>query len=243
MRGLLVGILVVGIVTASAATAAATSQDAASTRAFIKSETSFVTAFVTRHASEEAVADALVNHISVSCPGALAADPQDGDRAQQHTYGGFQMEASAELALAEFAPLRTAAARSIREDERLRWSDPAIDRAIAGEVRRARVTLALKPPDLCAEAKASAATRFTKLPSASTRFLKVAAIAFGGNFSAVDLVRLMRGYAPKDVNVAIKRLTDLQDRADRLNSKFVSKVYPRMTLALFGTAGGASYQS
>jgi hypothetical protein len=52
----------------------------------------------------------------------------------------------------------------------------------------------------------------------------------------------MRRYAPKDVNAAIRRLTDLQDRADRLNSKFVSKVYPRMTLALFGTAGGASYQ-
>ena len=234
-RATLLGSVIAMTFMVSAATATATSQNVASTHGYIKTETAYARAFVTRHSREVAALNQLVKHVAVSCPKVLAGDVGNSGLQQRRTLQEFVTESSLELALAEVAPVRTTITRANRVEERLRWSDPAIHRAIVKNARQERKVLRLKAPDLCVQGRMSAATGFANLPQASVRFLKAAGAALKGDSTRTDPLRLMKRYAPNDVAAATKQIAGLGKRAARLDLQSLPKIERGLLLALFGT--------
>ncbi len=71
--------------------------------------------------------------------------------------------------------------------------------------------LALRPPDLCADARALAASNFTKLTPAGNAFWRdLSTLLAPAAVPSATLLPLMRPYAPAAVAAALKRLPVLQ---------------------------------
>jgi hypothetical protein len=209
--------------------------DFASTHMFIVLALQNSRATVGAFSREKASADATISRVSSTCPGVLSRSARTGTTAQQRSWSNLTEEASLELALAEVAPLRRVIAQSTRTLARLRWSVAGIDRAVRVLVRQTRATLALRPPDLCGDASASAATGFVSVPRSTVTFLRSSRVAFphsGPTYS--ELVHKMRGFVAADEMSAIKRLHVFNARLNSLNSRFGPDAYVRMIDALAG---------
>jgi len=235
MSVLLAGVAIAVI----AAPAVASSLDLASTKKFIAAETRSVAAAVAKHGAEEAGANAFIKHIESRCRGALPGYLRTGTASQQRIWEAFIFgEGSSELALGWIRPLRPDVAAEARELQRLRWSRPAITHPVAAIARTDRAMLALKPPDICDQVRASAADGFKALPPATSRFLRVAGVAFPDSDSlpsTVELLSMMKSFFTPSERPAIKQLHNLERRLDRLNGLFLLHAWVRMAEALRGS--------
>ena len=115
----------------------------------------------------------------------------------------------------QLAPLRGISDRVGDQQRRLRFSDPALQWQVNVDGSALLAYVDLRPPDLCAGARVLAASHFTKMTTAGTRFLKDASTLFPLAAAApTSLVRQMRPYAPDAVSEALKRLPELQRTLD-----------------------------
>lgn len=218
----------------TAAPAAAASLDVRTTGRYLADTNKLLTAAVEKSGREEGAANAVIAQVASSCPGALPADLQNGTAAQRRTLTSLISEADFELVLAELAPLRAISVTWVRALRRLHWSEAAINRSMATAVRKDKDALALEPPDLCTDAKASAVGGFTTLPRDAARFLKLAAIA-NDPPSVTDLAEMMKPFVSGDETRAFKKLRSLDARFDRLSLRFGVTATARMMRALSGT--------
>jgi hypothetical protein len=189
MRQALVGATVsAAIALAAAPPASARGTDRASARAFLAHAATFLRIAVSRDSQLKTAARQFIEHLRASCPNALASAPpaivehglrqppskegMEGTPAQRATSQAFLTMAIGELRIAHDAPIRAPALGFASEIAHLRWTQPAVARAVAGYGRGLLATLALKPPDFCADARASATAGFAVAPPEAVRFVK-----------------------------------------------------------------------
>jgi hypothetical protein len=225
--------ILASVVAGVTAPAAAASLDARSSGRFLAATNKLLTAAIGKSRSEAGAVNALIAHVASSCPGALPADLQNGTAAQRRTLTSLISEADFELVLAEVAPLRAMSVTWVRALGRLHWSEPAINRSMATEVRKDKVALTLRHPDLCTDAKASAVGGFTTLPPDAARFLKLAALA-NDPPAVIDLAEMVKPFITGDETRAFKQLRSLDARFNRLSPRF-GVATARMMRALSGT--------
>ena len=234
LRGGLVAVTA-ALVALAAPLANASTMDVASTHAFIVAAVRDTRAVVARYGRERASMNAAIEHVAATCPAVLSRAAQYGTAAQQDSWGQLVQEASFDLILAQIAPIRGVVTVSTRTLARLHWTAPPINRAVATFVRESRATLALRAPDLCEDARASAAAGFSSVPASTTAFLRSARVAVpdmaptGG-----DLIRMMHAYLTPGDRRAIRQLDGLDARLNRLVGTFEPGAYVRMVDALAG---------
>jgi len=230
-----VAALVVGAVVGIGQVASAEPVDIASTHAFIVDSVQFARADVATFGRGEASVDAAINRVVRTCPDVASRSAQNGTAAQQRTWTSLIDEAGYAVVLAEVAPLRPATTKLTRTLGRLRWSVASINRAMAAFLRADRAILALKPPDLCGDARASAATAFTSVPRSAVTFLRSASVAFPDS-PATDsgLLRTMNAFVTQDESSEIKELCALNVRLENLNRRFGPTAYDQMIDGLAG---------
>jgi hypothetical protein len=206
--------LAFGVASASAATAPA-QRDAASTKAFIASAERLDAGEIKRIPAITAREAAFVAHVSSACPTVLAGTPTHGDAAQQLALTKFASELGAALEIDALQPVRSLIARIGTLQARLRFSDPVLQWEVGIDASATPAYLAIRPPDMCADARALAASQFTKLTPAGERFVQdVSAVVFAASAPPKGLLRRMRPYAPAPVAAALRRLPVLQHRFD-----------------------------
>jgi hypothetical protein len=193
-----------------------TRQDTASTKAFIASAERYDVGEIKRIPAITAREAAFVARVSTACPAVLAGAPKLGTPAQGLGLTAFRTELGAALEIDALQPVRGLTQRIGTLQERLRFSDPVLQWEVGVDASATPVYLAIRPPDLCADARALAASQFTKLTPAGDRFVQaVSAVVFVASAPAEALLREMRAYAPAPVAAALKRLPVLQHRFDQ----------------------------
>jgi hypothetical protein len=215
------GVLALGVAPGVASAVAAavptgTRQDAASTKAFIASAERYDVGEIKRIPAITAGETAFVARVSTACPAVLAGAPKLGTPAQNLGLTAFGTELGAALEIDALQPVKRLTQRIGTLQERLRFSDPVLQWEVGVDASATPVYLAIRPPDLCADARALAASQFTKLTPAGDRFVHaVSAVVFVASAPPEALLREMRGYAPGPVATALKRLPALQHRFDQ----------------------------
>jgi hypothetical protein len=223
MKGSVGGVLAAVIVlalsgVAGAATPASvqTKQDAASTKAFIALQERYDIAATRSAAAINAAEHAFAAQIRAGCPGVLKQLPKKLSHRQVEAASTFVFESLLALDINAFAPLRGLVDRLAGQQQRLRFSDPALQWQVHINGAANAAYFALRPPDLCADARLLASSNFTKVTPAGAHFVRGAAtLNAWATVSPSSLVRAMRSYAPGPTAVALKRLPELQRTLDR----------------------------
>ncbi len=159
--------LAVALVLALAATPApalAGPGDVAATRAYIQADYALVHAARVNLSTSEAALQTLRRQIAAACPKAAAGSPQDTDSEQ------LSNELFGAMTLAALSPDTQAVARFVRTVRGLRWSNGALTRKISTYAARLQTLSALPAPDICADVRAWAASRYRTLPASAVGF-------------------------------------------------------------------------
>ena len=231
---------VIGSGVATAAPTAAPTvarQDTASTKAFIASAERYDVLEAKRIPAINALQNAYLAHVSSACPDALAGAPALGSSLQRVALLKFRTEAGAALEIAALQPVRAVTNQIAAVQERLRFSDPFVQFEVGFYASATPAYLALRPPDLCADARALAASDYTKLTPAGNAFWRdVATLLQPASVPPTKLLPRMRAYAPTAVAAALKRLPVLQRRFDKPLA--LSTHLTALLRSVFGTSSG-----
>jgi hypothetical protein len=193
-----------------------TARDTASTRAFIASAERYDVLEAKRIPAINELQDAYVAQISSACPGVLTGTPTFGSSLQRLGLLKFRAEAGAVLEIEALQPVRAVTDRIAAIQERLHFSDPFVQFEVGFYASATPAYLALRLPDLCADARALAASNFTKLTPAGDAFWRdLETLLQPASVPATTLLPLMRAYAPAAVAAALTRLPVLQERFDK----------------------------
>ena len=160
--------------------------DRASARAFLADASTFVRISLAHRVQLKNATRAFIAHLESSCPGSLAdaappiaehaqgAPPSkegsEGTPAQRTTSQTFLTVALGELEVTAYRPVRAPALAFAQELTRLHWTRSPVAGALAAFARSILAALALRPPDLCVDARASSAIAFTTAPPEATQF-------------------------------------------------------------------------
>ncbi len=229
------------VIAAGAATAAprVTKRDTASTKAFIASAERYDVLEAKRIPAINALQSAYLAQVSSACPDALAGAPALGSSLQRVGLLKFRTEAGAALEIDALQPVRAVTDRIADVQERLRFSDPFLQFEVGFYASATPAYLALGPPDLCADARALAASDFTKLTPAGNAFWRdLSALLQPASVPPATLLPRMRAYAPTAVAAALKRLPVLQRRFDQPLA--LSQHLQALLRSVFGTSSGQS---
>ncbi len=193
-----------------------TQRDTASTKAFIASAERYDRLESAHIPAINARQNAYVAQVSSACPAALAGAPVLGSTPQQVGLLKFRSEVGAALEIEALQPVRAATDRIAVVQERLRFSDPFVQFEVGFYASATPAYLALRVPDLCADARALATSGFTQLTPAGNAFWHdLATLLQPAAVPPSTLLPLMRPYAPAAVATALKRLPVLQRRFDQ----------------------------
>jgi hypothetical protein len=207
--------------------------DRASAHALLADATAYVRVSMSHRVRLRTAARTFIEHVESSCPGALANAPpaivEHGDGgpppkgseatpAQRTTSQTFLTLALGELRVVTYAPIRRSALAFANELAHLRWTKSAAASAVADFSRSIIATLALSPPDLCADARGSASMGFAAAPPEATQFVQAfrAATLLSKGRSLIELANMTRPFlAHSDRNI-LARFGRLWTRAEPL---------------------------
>jgi len=209
-------ILGVAIAGASAAPASASRVDRASARTFLADATTYVRISVSRRLRLETAVHGFIEHLESFCPGALGHAPApivehavgapppkaatEGTPAQRSTSRIFLTMALGELRVVGYAPIRAPALAFANELTHLHWTKPVIAYTVANFSQSILATLALSPPDFCADARASAAIGFAAAPAEATQFAEASSAATtlaNKGRSLIEIANMVRPFLAK----------------------------------------------
>jgi hypothetical protein len=220
---------------AAVAAPVVTRQDTASTKTFIASSERYARLQAKAIPTINAREDAYVAQVSSTCPGALTAAPALRSSAQQIGLLKFGAEVGAVSEIDALQPVRGLTGRVAAVQEKLRFSDPFVQFEVGFYASATPAYLALRLPDVCADARALAASDFTKLTPAGNAFWRdLSTLLHPAAVPPASLLPRMRPYAPAAVAAALKRLPVLQERFDRPLQ--LTRHSNAILKALFGTA-------
>jgi hypothetical protein len=231
--------------------------DRASARAFVVDATRYVRALVSHRLQVSTAARRFVERLESSCPGALAQAPPpiiehvkgappwhgggEGTPQQQMTSQTFLTLALGELRVIGYAPIRAPALAFANELLHLPWADPVIARALGDLGQSILATLTLRPPDLCADARASQATGFAAAPPEATQFAdacrSAARVSKGRNLAELasnlaELAGMVRPFLSRSDLPALAHFQRLWSRAKPL-VEISGRVVGRLMQAVF----------
>jgi hypothetical protein len=212
--GVLVAVLALSGVAGAAS--AVTRRDTASTTAFIALQERYDIGTTRSAAAINAAEHAFAAQIRASCPGVLKELPKKLSHRQVDAASNFVSESFLALDINAFAPLRGLVNRLAGQQQRLRFSDPALQWQVHVNGAANAAYFALRPPDLCADARLLASSSFTRITPAGAQFVRDAGkLDASAAVSSSSLLRAMRSYAPRATAVALKRLPELHRALDR----------------------------
>lgn len=149
---------------AAATAASATASDTSVTHAYIAADAKMVALAAAKVPHSEATLAGVLSRVRRECPGAGAKSPQNPESTMMsNEVIGLMVTSAIDSNLPPIAEYVHAASA-------LRWSRGSINRAIRGYVANVRTMTELRPPDICADVRAWAATGFTKLPATTVAF-------------------------------------------------------------------------
>jgi hypothetical protein len=233
-------VLLVGTVIAAAVPMAdADTIDIASTMRYVSDTSALFNAIVAANKREKAAVNAVVERVSAHCRGELPNYVRTGTAAQQGVWTALANdETSGELIVALLRPIHKEYAAAARRLERLRWTRPAINRAVTAEARRTLAALALKPPDQCADVRAAAATQFTMVPADAKRFIARATRLFRASDAApafAGSLKMFTRYITAGEKPKVRALNSLEAKLNRILDRPDFNAYLRTIDALRGT--------
>jgi len=223
----------VAMVGATPAEVSASRVDRASARTFLVDATAYVRISVRHHLQLKTAVRAFIEHLESSCPGSLAHAPppivehalgappskagMEGTPAQRTTSQTFLTMALGELKVVGYAPIRAPALAFANELPHLHWTKPLIAHTLADFGHSILATLALRPPDFCIDARASAAIGYAASPPEATQFADAfrAATLVGKGRSLPELANIVRPFLAHDDNT-LARFRRLWSRAEPL---------------------------
>jgi hypothetical protein len=174
--------LVLGCSALSTPAAVAAPVDHASTHAALAALVRWETGLMADAPISQQGDNRFVASVAAGCPNVLAAVnliPSQVNRAATFALGE---EIGADLYLARFLPAERALTSSLASTiERLRWSSRATRAAIRRSMQAERRYFALSPSNLCADARALAATNAQTTPPGTLQFLAAFGRAFHGS--------------------------------------------------------------
>jgi hypothetical protein len=193
-----------------------TKQDTASTKAFIALQERYGVGATRSAAAINAAGNAFVAQIRAGCPGVLKDLPKKLSHRQVKAASTFVLESVLSLDINAFAPLRGLTERLAGRQQRLRFSDPALQWQVRVNGAATAAYFALRPPGLCADARLLASSGFARITPAGAQFVHDGGtLDRSATVSPSSLLRAMRSYAPAATAVALKRLPELQHALDR----------------------------
>lgn len=164
----LLACLATSAVLATAPTALAGSagsrRDVAATRAYIKADYTLVKTAKANIKASEAALRKLRRQIAGECPGAASESPQDGDSEQ------LGDELVGAMTIAAIGPDIRAVARFARVVKGLRWSDGTLTRKVAAYGARLSTLAKLPAPNMCADVRTWAMSRYQALAPSTVSF-------------------------------------------------------------------------
>jgi hypothetical protein len=217
---------------ASARTTAA--RDAASTRAFIGSELGIDRAMLAHGPAELAAGRAYLTSVRAECGSLRVHVPRKPGAKGFLRFFGFAIEVVVAYEDKTVAPARPEIDRIGRLQAGLRFSDPTLQWSVHSSTSALPAMLALKPPDICADARRLAATKFKQMTPAGREFSTDALTLVAGQTGEPGLLHKMRPYAPATVATGLQRLNSLDRRvthlpAIRLAGKLFRELFGPMT--------------
>jgi hypothetical protein len=168
------------------APALAHSPNAAATRAYIKANYTLVLAARANLADDKVAIKSLATTVAGECPLAAADSPQN------HQSEQLSNEVVGALEVAAYQPDQSAMLAFAHAVRALRWSKPALTRAVDAYATKMEKFPTLAPPDICADVRAWAASGYRTVPAGTA--------SFDEGFYAYDIeaeevpLRLLRPY-------------------------------------------------
>jgi hypothetical protein len=186
-------------------------RDAASTRAFIAGELATTRAILAHRPAELAAGKAYVAGVEREC-GDVRLRPRRLGPQRLLMFLQFAMEVGVSYEDVVFAPARPAIDRISRRQQRLRFSDPMLQWRVRTHASAFATMLALRPPEICADVRRLAATKFTAMTPAGRRFSSDALTLAESSRDPGALMRQMDPYAPGAVASGLRRLKTLSHK-------------------------------
>lgn len=149
---------------ATPAPALAGTANVAATRAYIQADYTLVRTARVNLATSEAALQRLRRRIAADCPKAAAGSPQDSDSEQ------LSNELVGAMTVAAIGPDVRAVAAFANTVSRLRWSNATLTRTVHSYAAKLHTLSVLPAPDVCADVKAWAASRYRTLPASAVSF-------------------------------------------------------------------------
>jgi len=223
------------VASATAAAAAPRPGDVKATRTFIAIGERYFAQSIARQAAIRHKTVAFVDSVASSCSDSLTGlAMQTGSQTALKDQAVLATEAQIDYVVTfmRALPLHAAAA-SLRS---LQWSKRGLTRAVGSFARSALILSALRPTNLCADIRASAATGFETLPAATRKFVKgLTAIPDAGSSASWDgLLTRMRGYETASMRRADTRFRSLDKRSAKALGKTYGDQYTRLGNVLLG---------
>jgi hypothetical protein len=224
--------LVIALAGASSPATNASQGDRASARTFLADATAYVRSSIAHRRQLKAAVRRFIEHLESSCPGSLASAPPPlvehvqgkppwpGRRgwttSQRDTSRTFLTMAVGELQVAAYAPIRAPALAFANELTHLHWTSRRMASTLADFGQSTVATLALSAPDLCVDARASAAIGFAAAPAEATQFVHAFREATHADKegSLIELANMMRPVLARSDLYALARFRRLWSRAE-----------------------------
>lgn len=205
---------VVAVLVVSAPAAAATPpsrHDVRSARRFIADLTGFYQAGLDTRRQATADVNASIELVKGMCPKVVPAAAANGTKRQQMVATKMFAEAAYDIGLVATFPIDAAALREAAGLERLHFSTRRADRDARQIAVGQRLTVAIRPSDLCGDLTAAAADDYRRVPTGTTRFLAAVTRAFAApSPSFADLDRDIGPYLTTSRDrAAVKRVHTL----------------------------------
>jgi hypothetical protein len=161
--------------------------------------------------------EALVSSVAAGCKGVLANAPRGTDL--RH----LQTEAALTPLVVFFKTNRGAVRTFLHVIEGLRWTNPRVNRAVRAELNGTKWLYRVRMPDLCADARAWAATGYRQLSSGTTsfvdEFLRALFIEVGSQQEAP--AQLVSRYEGPGARRLARRLQRLQTQLNGATSRIL----------------------
>lgn len=192
-------------------------QNTASTKAFIALQERLDVVTISSAPAINAAERRFAAQIRAGCPGVLEHLPNKLSHRQGVAVSGFLTESFLALDIDAFAPTRRLINRIAARQRRLRFSDPALYWQVRVNAAGNAAFFALRPPNLCADGRVLAGSKFTRITPAGRRFVRGGlTLRRSAAVSPSSLVRAMRSYAPVAAATALTRLPALQRKLNHL---------------------------
>jgi hypothetical protein len=195
--------------------------DVSATRTYVQANYALVRYAAVRLGTAEALLQGVLNKVRANCPLAASGSPQNPESTlMSYDVIGAMVLAAYHAAMPEINAF-------IRVASRLRWSDGSLTRSVHAYAANLKTLSSLRAPDLCADARAWAASGYTKLPATTQRFDQrfiPAWVAIGlippqlGRFQSPDVRALLRRNAQVEMKLENFEANAVQTYAEVMNA-------------------------